>query len=363
MFATNSINGFSLKAWQGSTMTLLAMNIAEKPAEGSFAGFTLAYINPKGKKYYIKNLINFNGTNAITSSYISPIQLFRWVHFPGSYQQTGMLTGGYTYMATPRYFDGSKKLLSFDKSKTVSVKINVDDFTKARFSMGFTRAFLKSQAFANRYGAEQKLLPAGDWLFDTNQKAGSKNNRDFTFENMYVWLGFSARKKTYGLLKEALDDDTISVDMYAYDFNDPVIAKMCLELGAKGRIRMIMDNAALHTGPGAKEADFQNRFNAIKTGDSEIFLCHFARYSHCKIIILKKKNKPFKVLTGSTNFSYTGLYINANHVLVFDNKNAAAYYEEVFNACWKNGSAPAFRKTNFSRNKNILTSLRCLLLT
>ena len=348
MFATASNDGFSLKAWQGSTMTLLAMNLAKKPADGTFAGFSLAYINPHGKKYYIQNFLNFDGVNDVTSSYVSPIQLFRWVHFPGSYQQTGILTGEYTYMATPRYFDTEKKLISLDKTKTVSVKILVGDFSKGGFSAGFARAFLKSQAFANRYGATQKLLPTGDWIFETNQKAGTKNNIDFTYENMYEWLGFSARKKTYDLLKEALANDAISVYMYAYDFNDPGIAQMCLDLAAKGKIRMIIDDASLHTDAGSKENDFEQRFKLKATGEAEIFRCHFARFAHCKIIILKNNNKPYKVLTGSTNFSYTGLYINANHILVFDSERVATYYDDVFNSCWKNGKAPAFRITNFA---------------
>ncbi len=348
MFITASKDGFSLKAWQGSTMTMLAMNLAEKPADGTFAGFTLAYINPRNKKYFIQNLLNFGGTDGVTSSNVSPIQLFRWVHFPGSYQQTGILTGEYIYMATPRFLDADKKLIPKDNSKTVSVKIMVDDFTKAGFSMGFTRAFLKSQAFANRYGAKQKLKPSGDWLFDTNINAGNFNNQNFTYENMYAWLGFSARKKTYDLLKEALNDASISVDMYAYDYNDPVIAQMCLDLAARGSIRMIIDNASLHTGDKAEEDDFTKRFALVATGSAEIFRCHFARFSHCKIIILKNNNKAYKVLTGSTNFSYTGLYINANHVLIFDSKNVAEYYGDVFNACWKNGKAPAFRLTDFS---------------
>ncbi len=349
MFTTGSIDGFSLKAWQGSTMTLLAMNVDKKPADGTFAGFSLAYINPKGRKYYIQNFLNFEGINDVSSSYVSPIQLFRWVHFPGSYQQTGILTGEYTYMATPRYFGVDKNLLALDKTKTVSVKILVGDFTKGGFSIGFARAFLKSQAFANRYGSTQKLLPPGDWIFDTNQKAGTFKNNDFSFEDMYVWLGFSARKKTYDLLNEALHNDAISVDMYAYDFNDPGIAQMCLDLAVKGKIRMIIDNnSSLHTGTNSTEDDFEQRFILNATGNAEIFRCHFARYSHCKIIILKNNGKPYKVLTGSTNFSYTGFYINANHVMVFDNERVATYFDDVFNSCWKDGKAPAFRLLNFA---------------
>ncbi len=356
MYLTNTNNGFSLKAYRGSLMTLLAMNLDEKPADGSFAGFTIFYINPKGERKPIQNLINFSGSNVITGSDISPIQKFNWVHFPGSYQQTGMLTGKYTYEATPRYFDAAQKLLPLDESKTVRIKdADVNDFTDGKVSVGFTRAFVKSQAFSNRYGAKQKLLPAGDdWIFDTSKKAGTHARYgDFTYEDMYAWLGFNARTMLYGLLSEALHSTSVSVEMFAYDFNDPVIANICLQLAAKGQIRIIMDNAALHTAPDkagnpSTENNFETRFNAKARNGAALFRCRFARYAHCKEIILKKNNKPYKVLTGSTNFSYTGLYVNANHVLVFDDEKVAGYYSDIFNACWQKGTAKAFRSTPFA---------------
>ncbi len=350
MFSTASQKGFSLKAWRGSSMTLLAMNFKRKPAK-NFAGFSIAYINPKGNKYYLKNLINFEGTNEVTSTFISPIQLFRWVHFPGSYQQQGILTGEYTYMATPRFIDEKKKLAKIDRSQTVSVKVTVGDFKKGGLTIGFTRAFLKSQAFAKKYGSKQKLKPSGgDWIFNANDVAGSQNKNDFTYENMYSWLGFSAREMILQTLASALSDQNVSIDMFAYDFNDPVIASLCLQLAMQGNIRIILDNAALHKGPKAEEDDFEKRFNAVATGSAAIFRCHFARYSHCKVIIVKKDQKPVSVLCGSTNFSYTGLLINANHVLLFEHKEAAEYFGEVFDACWQNGKAPPFRISEFATN-------------
>ena len=150
MFQSNSNNGVSLKAYKGSSMTLLAMDLDKKPDEGTFAGFTIFYTNPKGNRNPIQNLLNFNGTDHITGSDVSPIQLFKWVHFPGSYQQNGILTGDYTYEATPRYFDLNKILLPLDPINTVKVKIDVDDFTKENLTIGFTRAFIKSQAYSNR---------------------------------------------------------------------------------------------------------------------------------------------------------------------------------------------------------------------
>lgn len=350
MFNSNHNSGFSLKAYKGSKMTLLAMDMQSKPADGTFAGFTLGYTNPKGKKYFIYNLLNFEGKEGVTSSLDSPIQLFKWIHFPGSYQQAGSLDGKYIYEATPRYFDTSGKLLPLDKTNSVQVDLDVNDFSDGSFSVGFTRAFMKSQAFTNRYGDCPKLKPSNELVFDTNIIAGKNKYGNYTYEDMYSWLGYSARKIIYELLEEALKDSAVSVDMFAYDFNDPVAAKMCLDLASKGRIRIILDNAALHhTKDGTTYEDkFEKKFNKLKNNGAEIFRCKFARYAHCKIIILKKKGKAYKALSGSTNFSFNGLYVNANHVVVFDNPKAAQYYDDVFNVCWKNGKAPAFRKTDYS---------------
>jgi hypothetical protein len=355
MFETNSKNGFSLKAYKGSLMTMLAMDLDQQPEEGTFAGFTLFYVNPKNERNPIQNILNFQGKDEITGSDISPIQLFKWVHFPGSYQQTGMLSGDYTYEATPRYFDSNKKLLPLDNSLTVKVKMNVSDFSEGKFRVGFTRAFLKSQAFANRYGSNQKILPSGNWVFDTKQKAGVNiKYGNFTYEDMYAWMGFNARRIIYELLEEALGDKSVTVDMFAYDFNDSAMAQMCFDLAAKGRARIILDCADLHDsttdqGKNSKEDDFEKRFNRTATGKSEMFRCKFARYSHCKEIILRKNGTPYKVLTGSTNFSYTGLYINANHILVFEDAKVSKYYADIFDACWQDGKAPSFRKTAFAQ--------------
>ena len=160
--------------------------------------------------------------------------------------------GNCDYHATPRFFDANQNLLPLDAGRTVTVTIPVGDFSKGGLEIGFTRAFLKSQAYASHYGAQTKLKPAGDWLFDMTKKAGTKNGHDFTYADMYVWLGYTARGQIYETLDEALNDNTVEVEMFAYDLNDPGVAQRCLDLAAAGRIRMILDNAALHhvTQPG-----------------------------------------------------------------------------------------------------------------
>lgn len=348
----NSKDGFSLRVYRGSQMTMLAMNMDRKPKD-SFAGFTLGFVNPKGKKIYIQNSLNFEGKSGNVDSDTAPIQLFKWVHFPGSYHQTGVLTGKYIYEATPRYLDSSGKLKELDDSKTVRVEADVEDYCENKVSIGFTRAFIKSQAFSNRYDPNQVLKPEGDWVFNTNVEAGTNSQgNSYTYEDMYAWLGFNARKMIYDILDEAIKDDSVYVDMFAYDFNDPIVADKCFNLARAGRIKIILDNAALHSkknnGELTKEDDFEDRFRGMKKGESDIYRCKFGRYAHCKVIILRKGMKAYKVLTGSTNFSFNGLYVNANHVLIFDDPKVSQYYNDVFNACWLNGTAAKFRKTEYS---------------
>lgn len=360
MFQESSKDGFSFKVYQGAQMSLLTMDLAQQPAAGALAGFTLEYTGPNSPRTPIKNLLNFAGTDTISSSVDSPFQAFKWVHFPGSYSQNPVPLGNWDYHSTPRFFDGDKNLLPLDAGKTVAVTIPVGNFSKGGFEVGFTRAFLKSQAYASHYGANTKLKPAGDWLFDMEKKAGTKNGRDFTYEDMYVWLGYTVRSQIYEILDQALHDNTVEVEMFAYDFNDPGVAQRCLDLAAGGRIRIILDNAALHTTqagkPTTEEDDFEARFNTAAGTGAELFRCRFARYSHCKIIILKKNGAPFRVLTGSTNFSITGLCVNANHVLLFDRPNIAKYYSDVFNNVWQVGKAGPFQTTDFSTKTKKFTA-------
>jgi len=360
MFQKSSKDGFSFKVYRGAQMTLLTMDLAQQPATGTFAGFTLEYTGPATPRKPIKNLLNFAGTDGVTSSVDSPFQAFKWVHFPGSYSQNPAPFGNWDYHATPRFFDANKKLLPLDAGKTVTVTVPVGDFSKGGLEIGFTRAFLKSQAYADHYGAKTKLKPTGDWLFDMTKKAGTKKGHDFTYEDMYVWLGYTARRQVYEILDEALNDNTVEVEMFAYDLNDPGVAQRCLNLAAAGRIRIILDNATLHRTqagkPTTEEDDFQARFNAAAVPGAELFRCRFDRYSHCKIIILKKNGAAFRVLTGSTNFAITGICVNANHVLLFDRPDVAKYYSDVFNNVWQVGKAAPFRTTDFSTKTKKFTA-------
>jgi phosphatidylserine/phosphatidylglycerophosphate/cardiolipin synthase-like enzyme len=63
---------------------------------------------------------------------------------------------------------------------------------------------------------------------------------------------------------------------------------------------------------------------------------HFKNLQHNKVLIVKKGNQPFKVLFGSTNFSFRGIYIQANNALVFYAPEAAELFEQAFELAFTN---------------------------
>jgi phosphatidylserine/phosphatidylglycerophosphate/cardiolipin synthase-like enzyme len=145
-----------------------------------------------------------------------------------------------------------------------------------------------------------------------------------------------------------LADPRLSVDVFAYDLNEPDIASRLFKLARQRRIRIILDNAALHRG--GIEDDFDKRFRKIPGGTSRIKRGKFDRYSHDKVIVVYRDGKAARVLTGSTNFSVNGLYVNANHVVIFDDARIAQTYADVFDEAWADEvHAAAFRKSNLSQ--------------
>src|SRR5712672_2873522 len=335
----------SLKAYRGDAKTLLAFNL-DKNSSKDLAGFTIQ-CQPKGQApYYIYNELQFetpadhaqDAKEPARSSINAPIHKFRWLHVPGSvHQGTEPFLGSYTYTVTPRYFDNGA-LKPLDPALSVSTTIDVDNFSKQSVELGFTRGFTQSQAFVNHFGKTAQIQPSKHPLvFDTSVVSGTNaQGEKFTFAEEYQWLGFTARAKIFALVDEVLKNKNLVVDVFAYDLNEPDLIDRLLKLARQGRIRIILDNAALHhsaTTP-TPEDQFEKLFVKAAGKRKLMLRGKFGRYAHDKVFVVYKKgaktNKPMKVLTGSTNFSITGFYVNSNHILVYNDPQVAGFYAGVF---------------------------------
>jgi hypothetical protein len=77
-----------------------------------FVGFAIEYREPNGERFFaLKNRISFPGPAGSVnpnrlSTRLSPIQKFRWVHFP----RNAEMEGAFTYRVTPVFMSKNGEL-------------------------------------------------------------------------------------------------------------------------------------------------------------------------------------------------------------------------------------------------------------
>ena len=341
-----SNSGLTVKAYRGDAKTLLAFNLPKAQTK-NLAGFTIK-VQIQGKEpFFLQNQLRFEDPSKHAqdaklppnSSFNAPIHKFRWLHVPGSLQQgVEPFFGPYKYTVTPRYFDSEGSLQPIDDSLGKTITVEVVPFSKGKVDLGFTRGFTQSQAFVHHFGLKAKFRPKErELLFDTSQVSGKDNEgEEYTFAEEYEWLGFTARDRIFEIANEVLKNKKLHLDVFAYDLNEPDLLQIFLKLAKQGRMRMILDNAALHhdTKKPKPEDEFEKLFKKAAKKDAEIKRGHFRRFAHDKVFIVSNSKGAIKVLTGSTNFSVTGLYVNSNHIIVFNDPQIAETYANVFQFVW-----------------------------
>lgn len=369
---TKTKGGVTVKAYAGDAMTMLCFDLTKEKTTDC-VGFTIQVKTPAGRKFFLLNRLSFEKkltTNsdledreeASTPTDKAPIQKFRWLHVPGSSFDGKEEMGEYTYTITPRYWK-SGALVAIDNNLSVEITMQVQPFKKGKFSLGFTRGFMISQAYARRFGNDSEIEPKNrELLFDVNEKSGtypadlpSVGGKPFTYEDQYEWMGWQAKDRLLEILDEVINDSKITVDVFAYDLDEPQICERFIALAKKGRIRIILDNSSGHKSTPEEDSMedlFQQEFESVMTGAAAIIRCKFGRQAHQKTFILKKNKKPFKVLTGSTNLAVNGLYINANHVIVMENRKVADLYQKVFDLSFAHYSLnPVPKITELKKNQ------------
>lgn len=371
----------SIRAYKGDAMTFLAFDV-DKSLLDNFAGFSIHIkankVNGKFKlNYFLLNRLTFKqeilDKNKIDkkqklSSEFSPFQKFNWVHVPSTdHNISKPYFGDYTYSLTPRHLENGI-LKPLDASLTAEVTIDVSPYKIKGVQIGFARAFVSSQAYVRRFGMNNQMRPGGEKLmFNIKDISGTtkrwnnttKKMEDikYTYEEQHKYLGWQARERILELLDEALADNKLSLEVFAYDLTEPVIAEKMLALAKKGRLRIILDNAGTHGEADKYEGQFDALFREQAKGNSAIERGHFVSLSHSKVFIQKKNDKPVKVLTGSTNFSTNGIYVNANHVIIFENPVVAKLYSDVFAASFGAELMKTFKKTNFAINDAVIAEV------
>ncbi|MEP7300170.1 MAG: phospholipase D-like domain-containing protein [Caldimonas sp.] len=333
--ATASQPNFTMKLWRGERMCLVAFDV-EAP-EPDLVGFAIECKAPGARRFSpLMNRLAFSYdepvTRAVTgerkySSKKAPFQKFRWVHFPYEPKQ-----GLYTYRGTKMHMPSDGVLKA---GASITLKISLDPVTYAGFlDVGFTRGFASSQAFRDRFPKDADIDAIGKTIIPSRADDGLGFGK--RAGDIYRWMGFEAHDLIFGMLDEAVADPTITLDVFAYDLNEPDVVARLEALGP--RLRVIVDDSTSKSSAGVVSghgSDHSNESEAaarltLTAGASNVRRTHFSGLQHHKVFIASRAGVPFKVLAGSTNFSFRGLYIQSNNALVFSDPGIAALYQQAF---------------------------------
>ncbi len=326
---TATSGGLTVVAYPGDNMVLLAFSLDDTmlSRQGGLAGFAVTRTPKGGQTVALQNRLTFEipataAHTPWTPTVDAPLQKFRWVDVPSD----GFIFTT-TYRVTPRYFASPGKNDLVD-GPSVTVDVDPTDRTGWRFLVNFTRGYVASQAYVDRFH-NAPIRPDGAKTIDFDAKP---------FETQWAWLGKDARKALYAFLAECLADTSARVDVFAYDLDEPHVIDVMCQLGKQKRLRAVLDDAPLHTKPGASEILARTAIvNAAGAGS--VVSGHFGRFAHDKIFIKRGADgKAQKVLTGSANFSIRGLYVQANSIIVINDQAVARTYEDAFQTAFAGGA-------------------------
>jgi hypothetical protein len=319
---------FTLKVHRGDGMALLAMNWKQDMPPDDFVGFAIEYQEPEGDRFYpLKNRLAFATAGGASSpnqlsTLQSPIQKFRWVHFP----RNADLLGEFTYRVTP-VFMGADDALGYGEAQTVAIELRRETYPGV-LNVAFTRGFVSSQAFVDFYesaGPISTLLPpnadAGLDFVPTHPKAATALS----------WMGFEARRAILDVLDGAIADKEAKVCVIAYDLNEPEVVSRLKKLGK--RLRVIVDDSDAHGEQGSAETKAAGEL-AQSAGVDNMRRQHVLNLQHNKVIVVDGPQGK-TVVCGSTNFSWRGFYVQNNNALVLQGATAVAAYQAAFEGYWQ----------------------------
>jgi hypothetical protein len=222
----SSYDGLAVKVYTADGAVLFAFDLDQALTPG-FAGFAVQCTPPAsaGQPYYLTNRLDFSspvtnqtaaGQEPDTPSNLAPFQKFRWAFFPHE-----VVEGVYTYTVTAMYFNSDGSLKS---GPSTSVSAPVTAIQNGPLQIGFTRGFLSSQAYASKFGNRPFEPMPKSIDYDTTP-----------YLPQYQWLGARARQMMLGFLQECLSDPTVTVDLFAYDLDEPDMINRFVQLGSRLR--------------------------------------------------------------------------------------------------------------------------------
>lgn len=339
ILGTNDAALFRLRIHRGEGMALLGMDWRSGRPPADFVGFAIEQLPPGAAKFLaLHNRLTFatppkNVGSSPTSTLVAPIQMFRWVHFPFDAEKPGE----YHYRVRPAFMDAARNITLGD-AQEAGIELRRETYP-GLLNISFTRGFVSSQAFVDRYGSAQTpistLLPSvaktGLSFVPTHPKT----------KTALAWMGFEARSAILEVLDQAIADPTAEVRVVAFDLNEPEIVRRLEQLGS--RLRIVVDDSKDHRAADDAESLAADRLRT-SAGTTNVKRQHMDNLQHNKTIVVQG-DAGHVVVCGSTNFSWRGFYVQANNALVLRGEHAATVFRTAFDAYWGHDSVDGFGTT------------------
>jgi phosphatidylserine/phosphatidylglycerophosphate/cardiolipin synthase-like enzyme len=335
---TNAAALFSLKIHRGDGMALLAMNWKKGQPPTDFVGFAIEYKEPGGAKFFaLKNRLGFAKTGGAVdpnrlSTLRSPIQKFRWVHFP----RNAELDGDFTYRVSPVFMNAQDEL-SYGDPQEVAIELRRDTYP-GKLNIAFTRGFVSSQAFVDRY---ESIAPIATLIPDDADKGLTFVPTHPKAKEALAWMGFEARHAVLEVLDKAIADKKAQVRVIAYDLSEPDVVSRLERLGS--RLKIIVDDSDKHGHAGSGETQSAQRLT-ISAGAANVKRQHMGQLQHNKTIVVD--GPKFKAaVCGSTNYTWRGFFVQANNAIILRGRNAIKPFVAAFDDYWNHQTPGKFADT------------------
>ena len=327
-----SNGALTLVLHRGERMCLIGMNVDPAPAD-DFVGFAVEVRSPKSKVFWpLRNRLAFDypdgeGVTGFRQhpTVEAPLQTFRWIHFPQDTHE-----GTYLYRVTMIHMapDGA---LSKGLSATAGIGL-CDETVPGVVDIGFTRNFASSQAFSEKFPDEatrKLILPA-------SSEDGLAHDKSKAPAGVYDFLGGKANNLLQRVLARAKAEGA-TLDVMAFDLNEPDFLAALEAVAKRGSraaptLRILIDNSRDHAGPESAESQAAERLEAA---GAAVVRHHFSSLQHNKVLVLREGGQPTLAIGGSTNFSFRGLYIQANNLLLFSQRETVALFAEAFEIAFR----------------------------
>jgi phosphatidylserine/phosphatidylglycerophosphate/cardiolipin synthase-like enzyme len=321
---------FTLRVRRGEGMALVSMNWRDgKEPPDDFVGFEIERKSPKQGDYEpLFNRLAFETADGkvdpeTKSSDLSPFQKFRWVDFPPDAE----VDGEFAYRVTSVFMD-EKDGLTYGDAQTAEIALGGDTYSGV-LNVAFTRGFVSSQAFVDRFADEDGSI--ADLVPEEAAEGLSFKATNPKAEEAWDWMGFEARRAILGLLDEAIADEQAQVRVVAYDFNLPEIVSRLEKLG--DRVRVIVDDSKDHGEAGSAETHAAAQLTA-SAGADHVKRQKMGELQHNKTIVVSGP-KAKGAVCGSTNLSWRGFFVQSNNAVVLRSETAVEAFMEAFDAYWE----------------------------